>query len=120
MIVIKTDSRRIIPNSHLRRLPIERIRLGFQPGENLIEDRVNEYANHMRHRAKIDPVLVCYDGKNYLLKDGFQRVEAAIRLGRKTILAEIIPGTRAEMAAEWQRFLAALRVDLAKPASAAS
>lgn len=114
--MIKTD----FQNSHLRRLPIDRIRLGFQPGDNLIEDRVTKYADQMRHRAKIDPVLVCYDGKDYLLKDGFQRVEAAIRMGRKTILAEIIPGTRAEMAADWQRFLAALRIDLAKPSKAAS
>jgi hypothetical protein len=107
--VIKADSQ----NKQRRRLPIERIRLGFQPRENLIEDRVNEYANHMRHRAKIDPVLVCYDGRDYLLKDGFQRVEAAIRLGRKTILAEIIPGTRAEMEAAWRRYLEALKSNLA-------
>jgi len=120
LIVTKTDSRGMGQNSRLRRLPIERIRLGSQPGENLIEDRVAQYAEYMRHRAKIEPVLVCYDGKDYLLKDGFQRVEAATRLGRKTILAEIIPGTRAEMAAEWQRFLAALRVDLAKPSKVAS
>ena len=64
----------------------------------------------MRRRVKIDPVLVYYDGEHYLLKDGFQRVEAALRLGRKTILAEVIPGTRAGMAAEWKRFVAALKV----------
>ena len=97
-------------NTHVRRLPIERIRLGSQPQENLIEERVIAYRDRMRYRAKIDPVLVYYDGENYFLKDGFQRVEAALRLGRKTILAEVIPGTRAGMAAEWKRFLAALKV----------
>lgn len=97
-------------NNHLRRLRIERIRLGSQPQENLIEERVTAYLDRMRHRAKVDPVLVYYDGENYFLKDGFQRVEAAIRLGRKTILADVIPGTRAGMAAEWKRFLAAMQV----------
>lgn len=66
--------------------------------------------DRMRRRAKVDPVLVYYDGENYFLKDGYQRVEAALRLGRKTILAEVIPGTRAGMAAEWKRFLAAITV----------
>jgi hypothetical protein len=60
------------------------------------------------------PVVVCYDGKDYLLKDGFHRVEAAVILGRKTILAEIIPGTRAEMHAEWRRYLAELKASLAQ------
>jgi hypothetical protein len=62
-------------------------------------------------------LLVYYDGENYFLKDGFQRVEATLRLGRKTILAEVIPGTRAGMAAEWKRFLAALKVTLTNPAA---
>lgn len=95
-------------NNHLRRLRIERIRLGSPPRENLIVERVTAYLDRMRCRAKVDPVLVYHDGENYFLKDGFQRVEAALRLGRKTILAEVIPGTRAGMAAEWKRFLAAL------------
>jgi hypothetical protein len=97
-------------NNHLRRLPIERIGLGRQARENLIEDRVIAYRDRMRRRAKVDPVLVYYDGESYFLKDGFQRVEAARSLGRKTILAEVIPGTRAGMAAEWKRFLATFQV----------
>jgi len=97
-------------NTDIRRLLIERIRLGSQPQENLIEERVIVYTDRMRSRVKVDPVLVYYDGENYFLKDGFQRVEAALRLGRKMILAEVMPGTRAGMAAEWKRFLAALKV----------
>jgi hypothetical protein len=100
----------------LRRLKIGRICLDFQPRENLIDERVAEYVEDMRRRAKIDPVIVYYDGKDYLLKDGFHRVEAALRLGRKTILAEVTPGTLSEMEAEWQRVLAAVRADLANPA----
>ena len=101
------------PDRRLRRLKIGRICLDFQPPENLIDKRVAEYVDDMLRRAKIDPVTVCYDGKDYLLKDGFHRVEAALRLGLKTILAEVTPGTRAEMEAEFQTFLAALRADLA-------
>jgi signal transduction histidine kinase len=76
-------------NTPVRRLQIERIRLGSQPQENLIEERVIAYRDRMRCRVKVDPVLVYYDGEDYFLKDGFQRVEAALRLGRKTILAKI-------------------------------
>jgi hypothetical protein len=75
-----------------------------------------EYVERMCRREKIDPVLVCYDGEDYILKDGFHRLEAALRLGRKSILAKITPGTRSEMTAEWQRYLAELKSNLANPA----
>jgi ParB-like chromosome segregation protein Spo0J len=102
-------------NSQLRRLQIERICLDFQPRENLIDESVAEYVERMRRREKIDPVLVCYDRKDYVLKDGFHRLEAALRLGRKSILAKITSGTRSEMTAEWQRYLAELKSNLATP-----
>ena len=87
-------------NNHLRRLRIAvRIRLGSPPRENLIEERVTAYLDRNALPRKVDPVLVYHDSENYFLKDGFQRVEAALRLGRKTILVEVIPGTRAGMAA---------------------
>ena len=76
---------------------------------NLIEERVTAYRDRMRRRAKVDPVLVYYDGESYFLKDGFHRVEAARSLGRKTIVAEVISGTRAGMAAEWKKFLGTLQ-----------
>jgi ParB-like nuclease family protein len=104
------------PDRQFRRLKIGRICLDFQPRENLIDERVAEYEEDMRRRAKIDPVTVCYDGEDYLLKDGFHRVEAALRLGRKTILVKVTPGTRSEMEIEWQKLLAAVRADLANPA----
>jgi hypothetical protein len=97
-------------NNYLRRLRIERISLGRQVRDNLIEERVTAYRERMRRRAKVDPVLVYYDGEDYFLKDGFLRVEAALSLGRKTILAEVISGTRAGMAAQWKRFLGTFEV----------
>jgi hypothetical protein len=109
----------------LRRLRIERICLDFQRPDHLIEEDVIKYVDRMRHRAKIDPnrakidpVLVYYDGKDYRLFNGFHRVEAALRLGRKTILAEIIPGTLADMKAEERRFLAAFKRKLHAKAKA--
>jgi hypothetical protein len=113
---LPTKNFSVNPNGRIRRLRIEQVCLDFQPPENLMDERVAEYVEQMRRRVKIDPILVCYDGKDYILKDGFHRVEAAMSLGRKTILAEISSGTRAEMAAEFQRFLAALKADLANPA----
>jgi len=116
MTGLPTKNLGVNPTGQIRRLRIEQICLDFQPPENLTGERVAEYAEQMRRRVKIDPVLVCYDGKDYILKDGFHRVGAAMSLGRKTILAEISSGTRADMAAEFQRFLAALKAELANPA----
>src|SRR5438132_372277 len=85
---------RVMP---LTRLRLEVIHLDFQPHENLIPETVAHYTLRMRHRKWIEPILVCYDGKTYWLKDGFHRLQAAHELGRKTIIAEVIPGTLAEM-----------------------
>ena len=93
----------------MRRLPITKLLLGFQRSENLIDEDVNSYVNKFRRREKVDPVLVYYDGENYHLADGFHRVAAATKLGRKTILAEVVRGTRADMDAEFQRYLEEVR-----------
>jgi len=55
------------------------------------------------------PVLVYYDGTDYRLYDGFHRVAAAIRVGRRTIQVEIVRGTRADMDAEWRKGLEAIK-----------
>jgi ParB-like chromosome segregation protein Spo0J len=93
------------------RLSLEMIRLDFQPHENLIPETVVRYRDCMKRRDRIEPVVVCYDGANYWLKDGFHRFEAARDLGRQTIMAEVIPGTLADMEAEWQRYLKALKAE---------
>src|SRR5690242_17643047 len=74
-------------------LRIDQICLDFQRPENLIEDVVQEYVDRMIRGERIDPISVCYDGKRYLLKDGFHRLEAAQRLRRRTISAEVTKGT---------------------------
>jgi len=87
------------------RLPIDRIRLDFQPSETLIEHTVWEYSEKFRRRARVAPVLVYHDGRNYYLADGFHRFAAASSLGRRTILAEVRIGTLAQIDAEWKRAL---------------
>jgi hypothetical protein len=93
-------------------LTINRLCLDFQPSENLIELQVEEYMEQMLRGGKTEPITVCFDGTRYLVKDGFHRVEAARRLGRRRLSAEVIPGTLEEMEAEFRRMLEAAKRDL--------
>ncbi len=95
------------------RLRLEVIRLDFQPHENLISETIGDYIRRMRRREHIEPVTVCSDGANFWLKDGFHRYEAARILGRKTITAEVVSGTLADMETEWRCYLQELRRKLA-------
>jgi hypothetical protein len=105
----------------IRRPPLSAIRLEFQPHENLIAETVASYACRIQRRERIEPVLVCYDGVNFWLKDGFRRYQAAWDMDRKTIMAEIVPGTLADMEAEWQRYMTRLKSELQqKPAPKAA
>jgi uncharacterized ParB-like nuclease family protein len=64
-------------------LPIKSLRLDFQPPENLIDFVVDEYAEKMARKEPIEPVTVRYDGEDYFLQDGFHRVAAALKHGRR-------------------------------------
>jgi hypothetical protein len=98
-------------------LALNQICLDFQPPENLIEPVVQVYMARIRRGEKIAPIVVCFDGKRYLLKNGYHRVEAARRLARRSISAEVTKGTLAEMEAEFQRMLQAVKDDLAREAA---
>lgn len=93
-------------------LLISSIRLDFQPEENLLPEVVASYAEVIRRGEEPEPVVVRFDGENYWLQDGFHRIKAASSLGRIKINAEIIPGTPADMEAEWRTALEVLRRDL--------
>jgi ParB-like chromosome segregation protein Spo0J len=88
----------------VKRLSIERIRRDFQPPENLIDLKIDELIAAMRRGEKLPPIRVYYDGRTYWLADGFHRIAASLRRGRRTISAEIVPGTFAELQAEWKRY----------------
>jgi hypothetical protein len=106
------------PTKGMRRmLQIDQICLVFQPPENLFETDVQKYVKRMTRREKIEPISVRYDGERYLLKDGFHRLEAARRLKRRKISAEVTKGTLEEMEAEWQQHLKALKLSLAQTAA---
>lgn len=97
-------------------LRLDRICLVFQPPQNLIEPVVRDCVERMTRGEKLDPISVYYDGHRYLLKDGFHRVEAARRLKRRSIPAEVTKGTLAQMEADWRQYLAKLKRTLARDA----
>jgi hypothetical protein len=96
----------------VRVLRISTIELDFQPRENLIPEVVQGYIERLKRGDKLPPVRVRSDGKDYWLEDGFHRLEAARKIGRKTIAAEVIPGTRAEMDLDYTNYLKTLKAKL--------
>ncbi len=62
------------------------MRVGMKP------DIVREYADAMADGAVFAPVDVYYDGSIYWLADGYHRVDAARKLDRETIEAEVHEG----------------------------
>jgi hypothetical protein len=96
----------------VRRLRIERLRRDFQPEENLIPFVVDEYVAILTARRPAEPVTVRYDGKTYWLQDGYHRVAAAEKLRWKTVTAEVIAGSFADMEDEFKQMVAAIRENL--------
>lgn len=95
-----------------RRLRIDSIRLDFQPEENLIEEKVQHLILAMEKQESLPPVTVYWDGEHYYLADGFHRVRAARLLHRRTVKAEIKPGTLQDMENDFADMLKAIRKDL--------
>jgi hypothetical protein len=56
-------------------------------------ETVNDYANDMLDGAVFPPVILYDDGTDLWLADGFHRLEAARKINRDTILAEVREGT---------------------------
>ena len=65
---------------------------GAQMRVEMKPDVVREYADDMADGAIFPPVIVYFDGTDYWLGDGFHRVEAARKLERETINAEVRDG----------------------------
>ena len=75
-------------------LPLDRIKDGgAQMRVEMRAETINDYATDMLDGAVFPPVVVFFDGSDYWLADGFHRVEAARKIERKTILAEVKEGT---------------------------
>ena len=101
------------------KLPIRSIRLDFQPEDNLIPIKVQEFIDLMRDGHAFPPITVYFDGETYWLFDGFHRIHASRALRRREIEAEIVLGTYADMEAEWKKGLEALKAAWAEAASKA-
>jgi len=81
---------------------ISRIKIngGTQIREALYDNAtLEEYRDAMEAGATFPPIFVVEDGDNLWLVDGFHRVAAAQKLGRKTIDANVREGTLEE--AQW-------------------
>jgi hypothetical protein len=84
-------------------IAISRIRLdgGTQLREALYDNAtLTEYCEAMEAGAEFPPIHIIEDGDNLWLVDGFHRVAAAHKIGRKTIDAHVRPGTLEE--AQWK------------------
>ena len=66
---------------------------GAQMRVEMQPETVDEYATEMLNGASFPPVIVYHDGTDYWLGDGFHRVEAARKIERETIEADIREGT---------------------------
>ena len=66
---------------------------GAQMRVEMRPETVQDYADDMLAGAIFPPVVVYFDGTDYWLADGFHRVEAARKIGRETIEAEIKEGS---------------------------
>jgi len=89
-----------------RQLLVESIRVDgkTQSRERINEETVKEYAEAMqappgsRPSPAWPPVTVFFDGREYWMADGFHRLLAVKRIGKKNIAADVRKGTREEAA----------------------
>jgi hypothetical protein len=76
-------------------IPISQISdAGAQMRVEMHQDTIADYADDMLDGTVFPPVILFHDGTNYWLADGYHRLEAAKKLERKTIVAEIREGTK--------------------------
>jgi ParB-like chromosome segregation protein Spo0J len=105
------DKSKIISNSRAAqlKLPVTSIRRDFQPEEYMLEERVGEFVAALNRGEVFPPVTVRYDGEEYWLQDGFHRIAAMLSIGRAEVDVEIVPGTLADIQAEFDRMIREMR-----------
>jgi hypothetical protein len=75
-------------------IPLARIKDGgAQMRVEMRVETVNDYATDMLDGAVFPPIIIFHDGCDFWLAEGFHRVEAARKINRETIVAEIKQGT---------------------------
>jgi ParB-like chromosome segregation protein Spo0J len=93
-LMISTKSRRKAEPA--RRVQIDALRMDVRARVALSGEAVAEYAEAMNARVRFPPIVVFEDGETLWLADGHHRVEAARRVGRKQVRAEVHAGGRRE------------------------
>ena len=75
---------------------IENIRAdeSTQSREGIYSGIVEEYAERIDAGEEFPPLVVFYDGASYWLADGFHRLLAYRKLGRKDVICEVREGTK--------------------------
>lgn len=74
-------------------LEVLRLDCGTQSRAIINPETIDGYAEAMRDGVKFPPIIVFYDGTNYLLVDGFHRVSAAQIAGLKALPVDLRQGT---------------------------
>jgi len=87
-------------------LEISKIRVdgGTQCRVNIDRSAIIEYAELMRSGTVFPPVRTWFDGQDYWLVDGFQRLSAAREIGTVLIAAEVLCGSLED--ARWDSYAA--------------
>jgi len=76
-------------------LPIKDICLDGKTQQRPVDDKVvAHYAGMMKDGSKYPAVEIITDGESYFLWDGFHRLAAARKLGKKYIEANVVNGTK--------------------------
>ena len=109
-----TSARRKRQSARKIILPVDAIRLDFQPPECLIKPTVQHYVEQFRSGKRVRPIRVRFDGESYFLEDGFHRLAAARRAGLAKVEARVLPGALIEMEARFGRYLKKLKNVLAE------
>lgn len=71
---------------------------GTQSRAAINEQTVTEYAEAIQAGVKFPPLTVFFDGADHWLADGFHRFLAVLRVGRRSVAAEVKQGTREDAA----------------------
>ena len=66
----------------------------LHPRVKLDDATIDDYARLMQEGAELPPIVVFQEGAKYYLSDGRHRLEAARRIGRQMIVAEVRKGSQ--------------------------
>lgn len=73
-----------------RTLPIDRVRVPVKRRKTLDEEKVQALAEDMLEKGQTTPIRVRPDGDDYVLIEGFHRLEALRALGETTVQGYVV------------------------------